>query len=213
MSSAAYQGIHTIAHTHKIHVSDLLACNTELGLYQMLIGYLLNNEWNSFCLVHEAEYLKPSKVKSWTDSNPCAKRPAYHIKAFMEKQPHVIKVSTVPHWACPGLQLLLWVPLQDTTAWLTKQGQFEEVAALGHLVLETSDALHLYLKRLRWPTLLNLKKRRVSWISWTMQELGKTTQLATMRFSGREKVDNYFYSTCNCQVLAVITEADYRRCN
>lgn len=99
--------------------------------------------------MHEVEYLKPSKVKSWTDSDPCAKRPAYHIKAFMEKQSHVIKVSTVLHWVCPGLQLLLQVPLQDMTAWLTKQGHFEEVGALGHLVLETPDALHLYLKRLK----------------------------------------------------------------
>lgn len=67
----------------------------------------------------------------------------------MEKQSHIIKVSTMPHWVCSGLQLLRWVPLQDTAAWLAKQGHFEEVGALGHLVLETPDALHLYLKRLR----------------------------------------------------------------
>lgn len=66
----------------------------------------------------------------------CAKRPAYHIKAFMEVEPYVIKVFIVPQWMCSGLQLFHLPPVQDTAAQLTKQGHFEEAGASGTLVLE-----------------------------------------------------------------------------
>lgn len=91
----------------------------------------------------------------------CAKRRAYHIKAFMEIQPHIIKVSIMPHWVCSGLQLLRLPPRQGTATQSAKQGHSEEVRALGSLVLEAPYAFHLYLKTLRRLTLLNLKIRQV----------------------------------------------------
>ena len=87
------------------------------------------------------------------------KRPAYHIKVFVEIQPQVVKVSIMPHWAGSNLQLCRLPPPQDTAAWLTKQGHFDEVRALGSLVLQAPYAFHLYLKRLRRLRLFNLKKR------------------------------------------------------
>lgn len=79
----------------------------------------------------------------------CAKRTAYHIKTLVEIQPHVIKVSIMPHRVCSGLQLLHLPPLQDGASWSLKQGHLEEVGALGSLVLEAPYAFHLHLKRLR----------------------------------------------------------------
>lgn len=65
-----------------------------------------------------------------------AKRPAYHMKAFMEIEPHIIKVSIMPHWMCSGLQLRCMPPLHGTATWLTEQGHSEDVRASGSLVLE-----------------------------------------------------------------------------
>lgn len=153
----------------------------------MLIGYLLNNEWNSFCLVHEVEYLKPSKVKSWTDSDPCAKRPAYHIKAFMEKQSHVRKSF---HRASLGVSWSSAAP-PGTTArhdrLVDEQGHFEEVRSLGAPCSWDPWCTSSVSEEAEVTSSAQPKEKRVSWISWTMQELGKTTQLATMRFSGRKK--------------------------
>lgn len=145
-------------------------------------------------------------MEKLSKKNRC-RQATYHIKIFVEIQPHVIKVSIVPDGACSGLQLLRLPPLQDTASQSTKQGDFEDIRAWRSLVFKAPQASDPDLQRLRWLKLLILHK---TWGSWITQELGETTQLATMGFSGGKKVDNHFYPTCNCRVLAMITDEDTR---
>lgn len=130
---------------------------------------------------------------------------AYHVKAFMEIQPHVVKVPTMPNWVWLNLHLLHLPPRQDMASWSIKQRCSKKVKTVGSPVLEAPNAFDLYLKRLRQWRLFNLWKRQSSWIR---QELGKTTQLATMGFSREQNAENYFCLTCNCQGLAMITDKD-----
>lgn len=68
----------------------------------------------------------------------------------------------MPHWVGSSLQLLCLPPLQDTAAWMNKQGHSEEVRALGSLALQAPYEFHSYLKGLRRLRLFNLKEKQDS---------------------------------------------------
>lgn len=73
------------------------------------------------------------------------RRSAYQGKAFVEIQPHIIKVATVTNWACSRLQLFGVTPLRDVAPQLIEQRHSEKVGAWGSLVLEAPETFDLYL--------------------------------------------------------------------